>query len=323
MRTFCLSLLGIGLFAMGATAQSVTKTAGGILARVNENVITYHQVQDATRDSVAPLINRYANEPKEFYRKIEELQKERLELLIENRLIIDDFRKGGISVPERYVEDQIRKDIRDRFGDRVALTRALKQTGQTFESYRDKTRERIILDIMHYRHLSNEKLVISPKRIEDFYATNKTVFAVDPSVRFRMITLTKIAGDDLASKRKLIAEIADKISKGADFAEMAKTYSEDAYAKDGGDHKEMLEVATMREEFRTHAANLPIHKASPVIETGDGFYLLVVEERKEAHTKALAEVRDEIEQTLVLQERNRLERRWIDRLRKKGFVSYF
>ena len=323
MRTFCLSLLGLGLLTLGASAQSVTNIAGGVMARVNEVVITHLQVDDATRDALMPLRNRYSTEPQEFYRKLGELRKERLEQLIDRRLIIDDFKKGGISVPDRYVEDQIRKDIRDAFGDRVALTRALKERGETFEAYRERTREKIILDIMKYRNLSGEKIVISPKKIEDFYQTNRTTFAVNPAVRLRIITLTKIAGDDVAAKRKLANGILEKIQNGESFASLAKTYSEDAHARDGGDRNEFLEVASLREDFRAPSTKLALKTCSPVIETEDGFYLLSVEERKEAHTRPLVEVRDEIEQALVLQERGRLERRWIDRLRKKGFINYF
>ena len=323
MRTICFALLGLFLAPAFLVAQNTTNIAGGVMARVNEAVITFLQVEDATRDSLSPLRTRYRSEPQEFFRKLGEVRKERLEQLIDRRLIIDDFKTGGISVPDRYVEDQIRKDIRDTFGDRVALTRALKERGETFESYRERTREKIILDIMRFRHLSNEKIVISPKRIESFYDTNRPTFAVNPSVRLRIITLGKSAGDDNPSKRKLAEEIAQKIKAGSPFEEMAKTYSEDSHAKDGGDRKEMLEVSTLREDFRPHATKLALREASPVVETDDGFYILRVEERKDAHTRPLADVRDEIEQTLVLQERSRMEHRWIERLRKKGFVNYF
>jgi hypothetical protein len=53
------------------------------------------------------------------------------------------------------------------------------------------------------------------------------------------------------------------------------------------------------------------------------FYLMLVEDKHPAHLKPLAEVRDEIEKDLVAEERSRLEKQWIDRLRKKTFVRYF
>ena len=53
------------------------------------------------------------------------------------------------------------------------------------------------------------------------------------------------------------------------------------------------------------------------------FYLIQVEEKRSAHTKQLSEVRDEIERDLILQERARLQKKWLDRLRVKAFISYF
>ena len=53
------------------------------------------------------------------------------------------------------------------------------------------------------------------------------------------------------------------------------------------------------------------------------FYLLFVDARESAHTRSLQEVREEIEKELLVQERSRLERKWIDRLRAKSFVRYY
>lgn len=53
------------------------------------------------------------------------------------------------------------------------------------------------------------------------------------------------------------------------------------------------------------------------------FYVLKTEERRTAHFKSLSEVRDQIEKNLLLDERNRLNQQWIDKLKKKTFVRSF
>lgn len=53
------------------------------------------------------------------------------------------------------------------------------------------------------------------------------------------------------------------------------------------------------------------------------FYLMTVEEKQIARTKSLAEVREEIEKDLLIQERSRLQKKWIERLRSKSFYRYF
>jgi len=77
--------------------------------------------------------------------------------------------------------------------------------------------------------------------------------------------------------------------------------------------KEIL-VEERRFESALAVTNLP-----PPVE----FYLMLVEDKRPARFKTLTEVRDQIEKDMLAQERNRLEKQWIDRLRKKTFVRVF
>lgn len=323
MRTLCLLTVALLASQFTAGAQSRTNLANGVLALVNETVITYQQMQDYVREFLPPLMSRYRTEPEELQKQIRRVQTEGLEAMIDRRLVIDEFKSTGGLVPDRYIEDEIRSRIRERFGDRVSLTRELQAKGLTYEDYRERVKDETVYDFMRRRNLSNEKILISPKKIEGYFTTNQAEFSLGEGVRLRIITLNKVAGEDASSKRKLAEEIVGKIKGGSTFAEMAKTYSEDSYARDGGDRKEMLETKTLRDEFKEPASKLPLKQSSGVIETAEGFFILLVEERRVAQVRPIAEVRDDIERTLTIQERNRLQQRWIERLRKKAFISYF
>ena len=52
-------------------------------------------------------------------------------------------------------------------------------------------------------------------------------------------------------------------------------------------------------------------------------YFWEVEDRHPAHIRPLSEVRDDIEKTLLAQERAHLQKQWLDRLKKKTFIRYF
>lgn len=322
MRKICLLLLSLAVTAGNGLAQGRTNLANGVMAWVNQSIITYQQVQELMLPSVQPLMRKYRNQPEEFEKQLGQLRSEILEELIDHRLIIDEFKASGGLIPNRYIEDEIRNKIRDRFGDRVSLTRELQAKGQTSEDFREDVKENIIADFMRRRALSNEKILISPKKIESYYQTNHAEFTVGEGVRLRIITLGKPGGEDNVAKKKLAEEVLAKIRGGAAFAEMASSYSEDSFAREGGDRKEMLETSTLREEFREPASKLPLKTPSSIVETPDGFYILQVDERTPAHVRPLNEVREEIEKTLVLQERNRLQKNWIKRLRKKSFIVY-
>jgi peptidyl-prolyl cis-trans isomerase SurA len=72
-------------------------------------------------------------------------------------------------------------------------------------------------------------------------------------------------------------------------------------------------------EEKTLDANDPAGLPAPPRE----FYLLQVDEKKVAHVRPLAELRDEIEKELLIQERSRLRKKWVERLKSKSFVRYF
>jgi hypothetical protein len=50
---------------------------------------------------------------------------------------------------------------------------------------------------------------------------------------------------------------------------------------------------------------------------------MMVEDKRPAHLKPLGEVREQIEKDLILEERNRLEKQWIEKLKKKTYIGYF
>ncbi len=52
------------------------------------------------------------------------------------------------------------------------------------------------------------------------------------------------------------------------------------------------------------------------------YYLMLVEDKRPAHVKPLPDVEDEIDKELASKERNRLEEKWIKRLRAKAYVGY-
>lgn len=85
------------------------------------------------------------------------------------------------------------------------------------------------------------------------------------------------------------------------------------YAADPATKKESL-VEERRFDSASAAAGLP----SP-----QEFYIMQVEDKRAAHFKALSEVREQIEKDLLDQEQKRLNKQWIERLKKKTFVRYF
>src|SRR5262249_2550827 len=102
--------------------------------------------------------------------------------------------------------------------------------------------------------------------------------------------------------------------------ELASIYPQGLQRNQDG---EWYEKSALRRELADAAFSLRAGECSGVIDTSDSCCLLLVEDTSTSHFKTLGEVRDVIEKNLLSDERNRLEKQWIDRLKKKTFVQYF
>jgi peptidyl-prolyl cis-trans isomerase SurA len=120
----------------------------------------------------------------------------------------------------------------------------------------------------------------------------------------------------------LIEEIRQKIVEGAAFDDLAKMYSEDSTQDVAGDWG-WINRKTLNESLTKAAFSLPKRTCSPIIELGNSYYLLYVEDKKPATTKPIAEVHDTIEKHLIQEERQKRQKEWIEKLRKKAYIKMF
>ncbi len=291
----------------------------GIAVIVGDAVITYKDVQLAMEEDLDMLERRYASQPSVFQQKAAELEKAKLEDMVENQLVLQEYKKAGYQVPESYFQGRIEEDIR-KYGDRLTLTKTLQAQGITFETWRTRIREREILRLMWQQKVPHEPL-ISPTKIENYYTQHRDDFKMEDQVKLRMIVMTNSA-NGFFSPKKAAEEIIAKLDQKVPFDELARVYSNGSQAQQGGDWG-WVQKTMLREELRNAAFALEPGQHSGVIETPNAVYVMLVEDKKISYTKTLAEVRDEIEGILKAEETKRLHRVWIDQLKSKAFVRYF
>jgi peptidyl-prolyl cis-trans isomerase SurA len=318
---FTLALI-IAVLPICLNAQERTGVPlNGIVARVNDVVITYKELFTAIESDLEFLQSRYGDRPEVFNKRAKEIQGKAVTNLVERQLILHEFKTGGYNLPDSFIEDRIEKDIRDNYGNRLTLTKTLQARGLTFESYRQRVREGVILSVM-VDHFIPRDPVISPFKIETYYKENLDKYKLEDQVRIRMITLTNRPNDTLYSAKAMAGEILAKIKEGASFADMARVYSQDTQSIEGGD-RGWIERSVLRSDLADVAFALKPGQYSDVIDRPDGCYLVFVEEIKLAHTRPLSEVRSEIETTLKNEETKRLHDKWIAKLKAKSFVQFF
>lgn len=308
----------MGLLCLSARAEP--RLLNAVLVRVNDAIITRKDLENRIVPDLDLLQRQYGAQPEMFNRRLRELEQQHLDLLVEEQLILHEFKTAGYVLPESFLESEVEKDIK-KFGDRVTLTKTLQAQGLTYENYRARVKEGLIVRLMRQQNVPQDP-VVSPHKIEVYYVQNRDKFKVEDQIKLRMIMLTNRPNERLFSPGKLAREILTKMEQGASFDEMARIYSDGSQSIEGGDYG-WKERSFFRADLAEKAFALKPGQRSGVIEAPDGCYLMLVEGVQPAHIKSLSEVRDDIETTLKDEELRRLRRKWIDRLKSKSFLRYF
>src|SRR5205823_5469918 len=121
-------------------------------------------VDDLTLSAIKPLLRTYQS-PDVLDQKVTELRREILEQLVENQLILDDFKTNGVKVLDAIVDDEIKDRLRREGRTRADLIRDLNAENKGYEKYRKQVREEMILNFMKHKNIASA-ILISPQKIE-------------------------------------------------------------------------------------------------------------------------------------------------------------
>ncbi len=139
------------------------------------------------------------------------------------------------------------------------------------------------------------------KEIKDYYETNKDQYFEPKRVCARHILFRvspNASREEVEKIKKKAESVLKQIKQGADFAKLAKKYSDDkATAARGGDLG-CFPQGVMVRPFEQAAFALQKGEVSNLIRTRFGFHIIQVYDIKEARTKPLREVKNEIVQKI-------------------------
>lgn len=314
------ALLGTLLCLGGSALPLPAQLINGISAVVHNKVITRGEVESDVILLADEYKRLYGRQPEVYNQKIEEAFKDSLNRSMEFQLMLRDFEASGYNMPENVIDEVVQGEMK-AFGDRAKLTQTLQARGITFEKWRQQTRERFLVRQLRLKNIFSET-IISPYKIETYYNEHKDEYKVEEQVKLRMIMLNKTSEGETETTSALAQEIIGKLKAGAAFSEMASIYSQGAQSSQGGDWG-WADRKVLRKELADVAFTLKPGQLSDVIETPQALFIMLVEDKRTSHNKPIGEVREQIEETLLKQERERLQANYIEKLKKKTFVRQF
>ncbi len=220
--------------------------------------------------------------------ELEKLRKNLLEQMINDRLLLSQAQKDTLlkindKEIDQTLESQLGK-IKSQFPSEEAFQNELKAEGLTESELRRRYREQIQEQLLRDKLISSRlsKVNISSREVKEFYQNYKDSLpeqseSAKMSQIFLKIEPTQRTLDSLKSLTRMILE---KARAGTDFSELAREYSEDPSAKEGGDLG-FLKRGEILPEFEAKAFSLSPGEISDVVQTPLGFHIIKLDEKKD------------------------------------------
>jgi parvulin-like peptidyl-prolyl isomerase len=127
--------------------------------------------------------------------------------------------------------------------------------------------------------------------------------------------------DDREAALKKIKDVQEQLKKGADFADLAKKYSEDPGSKDHGGDLGYFSRGDMVPAFDKAAFALDVGQTSDIVTTDFGYHIIQVEEKKAASGMSLDEIKDDLRDYLFQQRGAKRFESYVKDLRSKADIK--
>lgn len=271
--------------------------ANQIIAKVNNEAVT----SDDLERYLKMVGDKRKNQNEEAGQ--EKLEKEALNRLIEDRLILQQAKKENIEAPQDWLENKV-KQLLSTYPDQESFDASLKKEGLTMSYLKTRLSQQYLMREVIDRNVK-AKVSVVPGQITRYYAENKKDFQSPPKAIFFLAK-----GKD----KQRLENIADFIQKeGIEAA--------------AGKYKDQLsELETYLSQIQEPLAETleSLEDRKQRIKEIDGSYYLIYRKRiKPPRALTLSEVQDEIYKYLWQEEFSQRFNQWVDSLREDAVVKIY
>ncbi len=294
------------------TPKSSAETANRIVAIVNDEVITQTDVSSR----VDALLEDQQATPQT--KDPEQMERMVLQRLIEQRLLLQQAKKEGIIV----TSDEVRKrleDLRSRFESEDAFQQSLVDSNLTEEQLKEKLRDQLMVQRLVDSKVRS-MITVSPQEVAKEIGMHPDLAKGGDRVKASHI-LVRVSETRPAEKaRELIDDIRKQLTNGAEFAALAKRYSEDPHAEEGG-AMGWVAQGELLPELDAALFGLKVGELSAAIQTKLGFHLVKVEERRDATSLSVTDANRNLAQQIYQRKFQEAFARWLTELKRHAYIE--
>lgn len=283
-----------------------------VVAVVNRKVITLYELQEAEQ-----ALREGQKDPSTVTRdKV-------LNHLIEQELMFQAAETKGIVITDEDINAALEKVKTDyKLSSDDALKEALAKEGKTLNQFRDEVRRQLkIAEILGQEVRS--KVEVSDAEMQEYYQTRiNTPQPTAQALVVRHILLTVPEKADAATEQQVktkAGQLVQQLRAGADFAEMAKEYSEHDSAQSGGELG-TFKPGELAPPFDV-AFTLQPGEISDPVRSEKGFHILTVQPKAADAPPSYESLKPQIQNRLFEEKASKRYEEWIEQLKQQTYVE--
>jgi foldase protein PrsA len=315
MKIFRLALLLCALAAVGLAG------CGGD-EEVPADAVAVVDGQQIARSDYEALLSQakksYKNQKREFpaagSQEFQTLRNQAVQFLVQREQFEQEASDMDVDVTDKQIDARLEQIQKQYFGgDKKKYEKQLKEQGLSEKQVRNDIRAQIISEKIFEQVTKDVK--VTDADIAAYYEKNKAQYSQPESRDVRHI---------LVKTKKQADELYAQLQGGADFAALAKKYSEDTGSKANGGKLTISQGQTVA-PFDKVAFQLKKNEISQPVKTEFGYHIIQpLSDEKAAKVTPLKDVKESIRQQLGQTKKNEAMTKWVDELKKdyKDKVSY-
>lgn len=284
-------VLGVGLSALLITTACGTPKKEGVAATVNgvditqeefvKNYASQRNYYTLSAGSESYLTEKSPQDPSKTMDQV--IKESVLNDLIDMEILKQDAEKSGIKAEEAEIDKEL-NTVKEQMGGQEAFNEQLKQMGSNEAYYRKYFTN---LNIMkQYYKVKEKEFKASEDEIKKYYDEHKDEYFTADAAHI----LVKDVNEANLIKKEL--------SKGADFAQIAKEKSTDKGSAEKGGELGEFSNGMMVKEFEDVVKSIKVGEISDPVESQFGFHIIKL---NKFENKKLEEVKEIIESAVTQQ----------------------
>jgi parvulin-like peptidyl-prolyl isomerase len=333
MRQIRFVLLPVAVVALAAAAAGCggggNSVPGGSVAKVGDQDISKQDFDNLMSRAKTTFASQHRPFPKQGTQQYKTLQSQAVQFLVQKAEYRQEADKLGISISQKQIDDRLKQVIKQYFGgNQKKYEQQLKKQGLTQSQVEQDIKDQLISQALFDKVTSDVK--VTPQDVTNYYNTHKQQYTQPESRTVRHI-LISVCGPNAPGGQKCLSDakakaLADqlynRIKGGADFAALAKKYSNDPGSASQGGKLTITRGQTVP-TFDQTAFLLGVGTVSHPVKTQYGYHIIEpISQTKPAHQTPLSQVRSAIEQQLVQSKKQQAMATWVKDVQKNLKVTY-